>query len=609
MKRAQGVYRRGDSDVWQFARKAPKELAHHFPGGWARRCSLETSDLREANARAAVLWVETDEQFARLRRADNPQPVALNPALAAAIAAEVRRWALAADDSMRDFPEGPRALLIREARERIAQELPELEAAFVVPTALQIGAPTVQAKAATLRDPLEGMSEAEAGALARFNAASEAAAAIDTARRNLRPIRELADAVARSMGLAVDWTTDEGRAGLAECLKAYRAALSDLVRRDAGDVVNTPELAAGELPVNLQAAQAQAQAAAAGHSFRDAWQAWNDEEPGRVRKTVQTYEATANKLAELLPGRTVETMTRADAAAVRAALLREAEERGGGTARNTARNLLMRATAMLNVAKRLDWITANPFDGARSIEAVKSDREDWTPSELAKLFADPLFTEYRLPDDSRAGGAAAYFVPLLALYTGARISELAQLHTDDIEEDPDDEGRPVLRMRADRAKGQRLKTTESKRRIPMHSELVRLGLVDYWRMVKAAGPGPLFPAIKRRKDGDELNGAGGKLSEWFGDYKTAKGFDKTKVFHSLRHTMQTRLVLADVDSSIADALSGRSAKSVGARHYLHTRPVDMRPFMEKLTYPGLHLPRVFKTPRQGLLADDEGTTP
>lgn len=583
--RFQGVYRRKDSNVYQFGLKPPKDLAHRFPpGGWAVRCSLETKDIHKANAKAKALHAEWAVRFEEMRREDNPVRVALNSALSAAIAAELRRWVLQADDNMRDFPEGPRALLLREARQKV-QAHPELAQLLEVPSALRLGAPAASsvlaASVAEARDPLAGMTAEEHGAVTRWNAEAAAAAAVDVARRNLKAVQPLADAVARSMGLVIDWASDPAaRDCLSECLKAHAGAVADVCRRDAGAVIDTPPLAAQGEP----ARPSPASAGAAAHSFVDAWQAWCDEEPGRPEKSLRTYRAAADKLAALLPGRTVETTSRADATSVRGALLREAEERGGGTSRNTAGNVLGRIKTLFNVAKRLDWIAVTPFESVRAIERLKSEREDWQLHDVIKLFDDPLFKAYSLPTDSRAGGAASYFVPLLALYTGARISELAQLQTTDIELDPADEGRPVLRFQG------RLKTDESRRRIPLHSQLVRLGFLDYWESVKASGPRPLFPAVRR----SNLNGAGGKLGEWFGEYKTGKGFDKAHVFHSFRHTMYSRLTVAGVPRDIADPLSGRSGKTVGQRHYLHLRPADLRPYMEKLAYPGLELPKVFR---------------
>ncbi|WP_375140720.1 DUF6538 domain-containing protein [Roseateles terrae] len=100
-----GVTRRSDSSVYWFCLRAPKDLREHFSRPWAIRISLQTTDLREANEKARKFQAEWAEKFARLRKASRPQPVALSPA----IAAELRRWVLQADDNARDFPEAARA--------------------------------------------------------------------------------------------------------------------------------------------------------------------------------------------------------------------------------------------------------------------------------------------------------------------------------------------------------------------------------------------------------------------------------------------------------------------------------------------------------------------
>jgi integrase len=87
------------------------------------------------------------------------------------------------------------------------------------------------------------------------------------------------------------------------------------------------------------------------------------------------------------------------------------------------------------------------------------------------LFGDPIWTEHRLPKARKAGADAAYWLPLMAAYTGARVSELAQLWTDDI---TTDEGAEVIEFRDNTERAQGLKTEGSWRAVPMHSELVRL---------------------------------------------------------------------------------------------------------------------------------------
>ena len=54
-KRAAGVHKRTASSVWQWVIKTPNELQSLYPTQWACRWSLGTSDLKEANAKAAIL--------------------------------------------------------------------------------------------------------------------------------------------------------------------------------------------------------------------------------------------------------------------------------------------------------------------------------------------------------------------------------------------------------------------------------------------------------------------------------------------------------------------------------------------------------------------------
>lgn len=63
-----------------------------------------------------------------------------------------------------------------------------------------------------------------------------------------------------------------------------------------------------------------------------------------------------------------------------------------------------------------------------------------------------------------------YWVPLLGLYTGARINELAQLFLVDFQAQGDVQ---VISINDD-GEGKRLKTKASKRLVPIHPELVRL---------------------------------------------------------------------------------------------------------------------------------------
>jgi hypothetical protein len=67
-----------------------------------------------------------------------------------------------------------------------------------------------------------------------------------------------------------------------------------------------------------------------------------------------------------------------------------------------------------------------------------------------------------------------FWVPLLGLYTGARIDELSQMFSDDIRQTND--GFWFLHIHAN--DGNSVKNRASKRRVPIHPDLISLGLIE-----------------------------------------------------------------------------------------------------------------------------------
>jgi hypothetical protein len=84
LTRFPGVYRRNDSATYQFGLRVPKDLAEHYEGDWAVRCSLKTADLRKANEKARELqaqWARTFEQQRGGTLAQAPQTIQTAPDL------------------------------------------------------------------------------------------------------------------------------------------------------------------------------------------------------------------------------------------------------------------------------------------------------------------------------------------------------------------------------------------------------------------------------------------------------------------------------------------------------------------------------------------------
>jgi hypothetical protein len=136
---------------------------------------------------------------------------------------------------------------------------------------------------------------------------------------------------------------------------------------------------------------------------------------------------------------------------------------------------------------------ADPFSRMR-LEEDDPDREPFTTAELKLLFAAPVFTKGERPVGGR--GVAAFWLPLIGLFSGARQSELAGLSVADVRTDVPSNVTALFITR-DRERGKRVKTRQSERAVPVHPELVKLGFLDYVQDVQRTRGDDawLFPLI------------------------------------------------------------------------------------------------------------------
>lgn len=240
-----------------------------------------------------------------------------------------------------------------------------------------------------------------------------------------------------------------------------------------------------------------------------------------------------------------------------------------------------------------------PFNPATRIEVtkparVKKARLPFELEELVQLFEHALFCgKLELP--ASAGGPAAWWMPILAYFTGAREEELAQMKVRDVREA---KGLGWYLEITDLGEDQTLKTTASKRRVPIHSELVRLGFLDYVDALRAAGQLQLFPMLRADKEGKRS----ARFCQWFGRFLRNKvGIkDRTKVFHSFRHLFSDICKESGVDSEVARALTGhtqrvgsnRDAASGYGGEFYPLKPLFAA--IEKLEFPAeVHIPKLF----------------
>jgi integrase len=255
----------------------------------------------------------------------------------------------------------------------------------------------------------------------------------------------------------------------------------------------------------------------------------------------------------------------------------------------TARDRFDYIKGFINFASReLELIPRNPWEGLAIEHATSKPRRPWSTEQLQALTAKPLFMAYDLPTDWGAGGDAAYWIPLIALFTGARSGELCQLQANDIERV---DGIDVIQITDEGDKS--LKTTAARRTVPIHSELIRLGFLEYAKAIKEAGAKSLFPALPLAPSKPS-----NYFSDWFGKVREVDGQVKLPDFHSLRHTVRSKLASAAVAEPMIDTLCGHEVKgSTGAKTYTTRTMDDLRKAIENISYPGMSLRSVFVKPK------------
>ncbi|ENY76466.1 phage integrase-like protein [Pseudomonas putida TRO1] len=181
---------------------------------------------------------------------------------------------------------------------------------------------------------------------------------------------------------------------------------------------------------------------------------------------------------------------------------------------------------------------------------AESVQKAFSKSDLQAIFSGYLYAGAE-PEKSRGVYPYQFWLPLLSLHTGGRLNELCQLDTEDVSEK---EGIWVISMmddERDRPLPKVLKNQSSRRVVPIHSELIRMGFLDFVTQAVKEGREKLF------SDGltyDPKKGWGSRATHFFCRFpspstkasgylykcgireRDAEGRTDRKNFHSFRHT-------------------------------------------------------------------------
>ena len=204
------------------------------------------------------------------------------------------------------------------------------------------------------------------------------------------------------------------------------------------------------------------------------------------------------------------------------------------------------------MTEMVEHLTGNPFEridltGAKGKRAPKN-RRAYAISELNLLFASRLYTGQYCPSGQAV--EAAYWLPLLGPFVGARIEELCQLRIEDVQRI---NGVWCIRI-CDLDDQQNIKNLGSFRRVPLHDTVIRCGFLVHVAAMAKAGHQRVFPSLRNANINMTFSNAPGK---WYGRYLETIGLsDKSLDYHSFRYFFRQQASLCGVENEVRDALTG-----------------------------------------------------
>jgi integrase len=318
----------------------------------------------------------------------------------------------------------------------------------------------------------------------------------------------------------------------------------------------------------------------------------NDRDVRGVKRTIKHYEAMVERFIELHGDLDITEITRDVVNAHRAALA-QMPAKGEGIRKVSALKLIEKAkaeglpliseqtvsnglralSAMMSHGVLMGWLTENPVimggalkNAARAAtrkQAATKKRTDYTPEELAAIFSSPVFTDPGWNPPRAKFGKAWYWLPLLLYYTGARREELAQLKVSEVAKSADGIWHLNIMATGDDDGERGVKTEGSRRRVPLHPDLVLRGFLGYVEGLPKGGQ--LFPMLKPNPAGYYGANFGKRWAEYL---KVVVRLDSpVSPIHGFRHTFKTLCRGSGIAEDVQDAMTGHAGGSSVARGY------------------------------------------
>jgi integrase len=234
---------------------------------------------------------------------------------------------------------------------------------------------------------------------------------------------------------------------------------------------------------------------------------------------------------------------------------KNSEKKRGGNTLEKRRGYLSKFFSWAKAAGR--YKRENPMSQKMATnKEIAEEQQSWaefTDLDIKALFNPKYKTQMNKPD--------FYWLPLMALFSGARLGELARLELSTFEQ-------------VDGVKSYRIKegkNKDSRRTVPLHPQLLNLGLWDYVQALKAQGETFLMPhrpqdpagtkKADRRHHPEKMMGR--MWSLWV---KECGIQEQGKVFHSFRSTVVTDLHNQDASVAAIQRSVGHTSPAMAGVH-------------------------------------------
>jgi len=239
-----------------------------------------------------------------------------------------------------------------------------------------------------------------------------------------------------------------------------------------------------------------------------------------------------------------------------------------GRANKTVNNHLAIISAFFEFAVTCAYVNANPAKGLkiRNKSRAQNERKAFTPEQMKQVVGPRAEACHQY---IRLHHPAQHWLPVIMAYTGARPEEVCQLRVGDIRQ----EGEGWIFDFASLDEGLRRKNESSRRFVPIHPKLFKLGLLQLKLLAEQQGTvgftTPLFPELTGERRASSP-------SRWFNRRLRSEHLimEPKLTLYSIRHAVITQLKHAGEPSSMIAQLVGHSDPSMTTGRYGKDYPLE-----------------------------------